>query len=432
VTQKDVEVAALTGVNPHPKQLLVFVLGLLGVVGVLIAAPFAWTMGSRAREEIEIQPGRYGRSRLLTAGWVLGIIGTCMLGLGIVAVIVALALGVGTTGSVHGIGALLPSWMLKPQDLPQKFIVMFLAILLFALVMGLVLAVVDKPHLPKWVPVAGYLGPSLLLITFGLLWPGLLTIKSSFFDRLGETFVGLANYQTIFTDSGFLVVLRNTVFWVALVPTVATALGLVYAVLVDRTRVEKLAKTLIFLPMAISMVGASIIWKFMYDMKPGKDQIGLLNQVVVWMGGQPQPWLLNPPTNSFMMIIVMIWIQAGFAMTVLSAAIKAIPDEIIEAAKVDGVTGVKLFWWVTVPSVRPAIIVVLTTIAMGTLKSFDIVYTMTGGNFDSSIVAQEFYTQSFNQGRPDIGAALAVLLFVMIVPIIIYNVRQMRISEGER
>ncbi len=323
-------------------------------------------------------------------------------------------------------------WLLKPESLPEKFGVMIMAILLFALVMGLILAIVDRPRLPRWVPVLGYLGPALALITFGLLWPGMLTIKNSFFDRLGENFVGLANYQTIFTDGGFLIVLRNTLLWVLLVPTVATALGLVYAVLVDRTRVEKFAKTLIFLPMAISMVGASIIWKFMYDMKPGKDQIGLLNQVVVWFGGQPQPWLLNPPLNTFMMIVVMIWIQAGFAMTVLSAAIKAIPDEIIEAAKVDGVTGTRLFFWVTVPSVRPALVVVLTTIALGTLKSFDIVYTMTGGNFNSSIVAQEFYTQSFNQGRPDIGAALAVLLFVMIIPIIVYNIRQMRISEGER
>ncbi len=323
-------------------------------------------------------------------------------------------------------------WFLKPETLPEKIGVMVLAILLFAAVMGLVLAVVDRPRLPRWVPAVGYLGPAVLLITFGLLWPGLNTIKNSFFDRLSQNFVGIANYQTIFTDMGFLIVLRNTLLWVLLVPTVATALGLVYAVLVDRTRVEKFAKTLIFLPMAISMVGASIIWKFMYDMKPGKTQIGLLNQIVVWLGGEPQPWLLNPPLNTFMMIVVMVWIQAGFAMTVLSAAIKAIPDEIIEAAKVDGVTGIKLFFYVTIPSVRPAIIVVLTTIAMGTLKSFDIVYTMTGGNFESSIVAQEFYVQSFVQGRPDIGAALAVLLFIMITPIIVYNVRQMRISEGER
>ena len=323
-------------------------------------------------------------------------------------------------------------WFLKPESLPEKFAVMILAILLFALVMGLVLAVVDRPKLPRWIPVVGYLGPAVALITFGLLWPGMLTIRNSFYDRAGQVFVGLGNYQIIFTDASFLTVLWNTLLWVALVPTVSTALGLVYAVLVDRTRVEKLAKTLIFLPMAISMVGASIIWKFMYDMKAGKEQIGLLNQILVWMGLPPQQWLLNSPLNTYMMIIVMIWIQAGFAMTVLSAAIKAIPDEIIEAAKVDGVTGPKLFYYVTIPSVRPAIIVVLTTIAMGTLKAFDIVYTMTGGNFATSVIANEFYFQTFRQQGENIGAALAVLLFVMITPIIVYNVRQMRISEGER
>ncbi len=325
------------------------------------------------------------------------------------------------------------SWFLKPETQPEKILVMLLAILLFALVMALVLLVVDRPRLPKWVPATGYLGPAVLLITFGLLWPGMLTIKASFFDRLNRDFVGLENYIYIFTDQGFLIVLGNTVLWVVLVPLVATALGLIYAVLVDRTRAEKLAKTLIFLPMAISMVGAGIIWKFMYEYKPkGVNQIGLLNQVVVWLGGEPQQWLLNPPLNTFMLIVVMIWIQAGFAMTVLSAAIKAIPDEIIEAAKVDGVTGTKLFFWVTIPSVRPAIIVVLTTIAMATLKAFDIVYTMTGGNFNTSVVANEFYFQSFVQGGPQIGAALATLLFIMITPIIVYNLRQMRISEGER
>ncbi|MGB4890355.1 MAG: sugar ABC transporter permease [Propionicimonas sp.] len=324
-------------------------------------------------------------------------------------------------------------WLMKPETVPEKIFVMFLAIALFALVMGIVLAVVDRPRLPKWVPVVGYLGPAVLLITFGLLWPGLLTIKQSFFDRQNIQFVGLENYVRIFTDTLFLTVLRNTFFWVLIVPLGATVLGLIYAVLVDRTPFEKLAKTLIFLPMAISMVGASIIWKFMYEYKPeGVNQIGLINQIVVMFGGEPQQFLLAPPQNTFMLIIVMIWIQAGFAMTVLSAAIKAIPDEIIEAAKVDGATGMRLFWWVTIPSVRPAIIVVLTTIAMGTLKAFDIVYTMTGGQFDTSVIANEFYTQSFTQDQPNIGAALAVLLFIIVTPIIVYNVRQMRISEGER
>lgn len=324
-------------------------------------------------------------------------------------------------------------WLMKPESVPEKILVMFFAIALFALVVGLVLAVVDRPKFPKWVPVTGYLGPALVLITFGLLWPGILTIRNSFMDANETAFIGLDNYVRIFTDAQFLTVLRNTLLWVALVPTVATAVGLVYAILVDRTRFEKVAKTLIFLPMAISMVGASIIWKFMYEYKPKEaDQMGLVNQVLVWLGLEPQQFLLVPVLNTLMLIVVMVWIQAGFAMTVLSAAIKAIPDEIIEAAKVDGVTGMRLFWWITVPSVRPAIVVVLTTIAMGTLKAFDVVYVMTGGQFDSSVIANEFYTQSFNRGQPNIGAALAVILFVFILPIIVYNVRQMRISEGER
>ncbi len=324
-------------------------------------------------------------------------------------------------------------WLLQPDGTAQKLVVMVVAIALFALVMALVLLVVDRPSLPRWVPVVGYLGPAILLIVGGLLYPGLLTMRQSFGDNQGEGFVGLANYGRIFTDGMFLVVLRNTLFWVLLVPTVSTALGLIYAVLVDRTRFEKLAKTLIFLPMAISMVGASIIWKFMYEYKPqGSDQTGLFNQFLVWMGLPPQQILLNAPWNTFFLIIVMIWIQAGFAMTVLSASIKAIPDEIVEASKVDGVTGMKLFWNITIPSVRPSMIVVITTIAMATLKAFDVVRTMTGGQFDTSVIANEFYSQSFTQNNTGVGAALAVILFILIMPIIVYNVRQMRISEGER
>lgn len=322
---------------------------------------------------------------------------------------------------------------LQPDGTVQKLIVMVIAILLFAAVMGIVLLVVDRPKLPRWIPAAGYLGPALLLIAGGLLIPGLMTIRASFGDNQGEGFVGLANFATIFTDPQFITVLFNTFLWVLLVPLIATALGLVYAVLVDRTRFEKLAKTLIFLPMAISMVGASIIWKFMYEYKPASQpQIGLINQLIVLFGGKPQQLLLNSPLNTLLLIVVMIWIQAGFAMTVLSAAIKAIPDEIVEAAKMDGVTGWNLFKNITIPSVRPSLIVVLTTIAMATLKAFDIVRTMTGGQFNTSVIANEFYSQSFTQNNAGVGAALAVVLFVLILPIIVYNVRSMRISEGER
>ncbi len=324
-------------------------------------------------------------------------------------------------------------WLMQPDTTIEKFLVMLFAIALFALVMAAVLVLVDRPSLPRWVAAGGYLGPALLLIVMGLLIPAFMTIRNSLYNNSLSGFVGLENYVTIFTQDLFLTVLRNTFLWVLLVPLLSTALGLVYAVLVDRTRFEKFAKTLIFLPMAISMVGASIIWKFVYEYKAkGVPQTGLLNQILVWMGLEPQQFLLNAPINTFYLIIVMVWIQTGFAMTVLSAAIKAIPDETIEAANVDGATGMRLFWQITVPSVRSAIIVVLTTIAMATLKAFDIVRTMTGGQFDTSIVANEFYTQTFGRQAQGIGAALAVLLFVLVMPLIVYNVRQMRISEGER
>ena len=324
-------------------------------------------------------------------------------------------------------------WLMQPDTTIEKFLVMLFAIALFALVMAAVLVLVDRPSLPRWVAAGGYLGPALLLIVMGLLIPAFMTIRNSLYNNSLSEFVGLENYVTIFTQDLCLTVLRNTFLWVLLVPLLSTALGLVYAVLVDRTRFEKFAKTLIFLPMAISMVGASIIWKFVYEYKAkGVPQTGLLNQILVWMGLEPQQFLLNAPINTFYLIIVMVWIQTGFAMTVLSAAIKAIPDETIEAANVDGATGMRLFWQITVPSVRSAIIVVLTTIAMATLKAFDIVRTMTGGQFDTSIVANEFYTQTFGRQAQGIGAALAVLLFVLVMPLIVYNVRQMRISEGER
>ena len=218
-------------------------------------------------------------------------------------------------------------------------------------------------------------------------------------------------------------------------PFVATLIGLVYAIIVDGARMEAAAKALIFLPMAISLVGASIIWKFIYAYRPDQGNIkqyGLLNQLVVWAGGSPQQWLLNAPWNTLFLIVILIWIQAGFAMTILSAAIKAIPEEIVEAARLDGVGALGMFRYVTLPTIRPATVIVLTTIAIGTLKVFDIVRTMTGGNFGTSVVADEFYSQTFRSDNQGLGAALAVLLFIMVIPIVAYNVRQLRASEEAR
>lgn len=326
--------------------------------------------------------------------------------------------------------------LINPDTPGGKILLMVLAIVLFVVVMGAILLAVDRPkRVPGWVIGLAFAGPAVLMIAGGLIYPAILTIIKSFQNRTSTEFVGMDNYITAFTESQFQIVLRNTVLWVILVPLVATIFGLVYAVLVDRTKFEKAAKGLVFLPMAISMVGASIIWKFVYEYKPVQgniQQTGLLNQFIVWLGGEPQHFLVNEPWNTFFLIVVMIWIQAGFAMTVLSASIKAIPDDIIEAAKLDGLKGWGMFRYIQVPSVRPSLVVVITTVMLATLKAFDIVRTMTGGQFNTSIVANEFYTQSFRQNDQGLGSALAVILFLVVIPVIIYNIRQMKKSEEVR
>jgi alpha-glucoside transport system permease protein len=278
-----------------------------------------------------------------------------------------------------------------------------------------------------------FTAPAVLLLLVGLLYPAGRTAVQSVLDARSAGFVGLDNYVRIFTQPDLVVVLRNTLLWVVITPLLATAIGLVYAVLVDRTRFEALAKALIFLPMAISFVGAGIIWKFVYEYRPNQQniqQVGLLNQLLVWLGFEPVNFILVTPWNNLLLIVVMVWIQAGFAMTVLSAAIKAIPSDIIEAARLDGVGGVRLFFHITLPSIRPAVVVVVTAISIAVLKVFDIVRTMTGGQFGTSVVANEFYLQSFRLSELGMGSALAMVLFVLVVPIVIYNVRQMRKADA--
>lgn len=324
------------------------------------------------------------------------------------------------------------------MSVSEKLLLMVVALLVFAAVIGVILTVVALLEKRGVRRVAWFfVGPTILLIIIGLLYPAGRTIWRSMYNAAGSSFIGIDNYTRIFTSSDMLLVLRNTGFWVIVTPFVATAVGLVYAILVDGAKGEALSKALIFLPMAISFVGAGIIWKFMYDYRyvdpslehqPG--QIGLINQIIIWLGGTPQNFMLNQPWNTFWLILVMIWIQAGFAMTILSAAIKSIPTEITEAARLDGVNSFELFRFVTVPSIRPTLVVVLTTIAIGCLKVFDIVLTMTGGQFGTSVIANEFYQQSFTRGDQGLGAALAVLLFVLVIPIVVYNVRQLRRAEA--
>ncbi|HZG89519.1 MAG TPA: sugar ABC transporter permease [Pseudonocardia sp.] len=313
----------------------------------------------------------------------------------------------------------------------DKLLQLVVAVAIFALVLAAVLFIADRARGRRselWQSMAFVL-PAVLLLLVGLIYPALRTAYQSFFDAGSNNFVGVENYVRIFTQPELLLVLRNTFLWVVLTPLVATAVGLVYAVLVDRSRVESFAKSLIFLPMAISFVGASIIWKFVYEYRPnqqGIQQIGLVNQFLVWIGLEPVNLLLIPFWNNVLLVIVMIWIQAGFAMTILSAAIKAIPDDITEAARLDGVGGLRMFFYITLPSIRPAVVVVLTTISIAVLKVFDIVRTMTGGQFGTSVVANEFYAQSFRLFNIGIGSSLAMILFVLVVPIVVYNIRQMR------
>ena len=315
----------------------------------------------------------------------------------------------------------------------EKFVQMFIAIFAFVAVMGLVLFFADRVRSRKGevLQTIAFVLPAALLISVGLLYPGIRTIFESFKNAAGTEYIGIDNYKEIFTNPDLLTVLRNTAIWVIITPIFATLIGLVYAVLIDKARIEALAKALIFLPMAISLVGASIIWKFVYDYKAtDEEQIGLANQILKWVGLDTYRFLLTEPWNTFFLIVIMIWVQAGFAMTILAASIKAIPDDIIEAARLDGVDGLKMFRYITVPSIRPSLIVVLTTISITTLKAFDIVRTATGGNFDTSVLAYEFYVQSFRSNNAGLGAALAVIIFVLVLPIVVYNVRQMRKLEG--
>ncbi|QWC84288.1 sugar ABC transporter permease [Nocardioidaceae bacterium] len=323
---------------------------------------------------------------------------------------------------------------------PEKFLQMGIAIALFIALMSAILLLSSrfKNRSGERLQAAAFLLPAVLLVAFGLLYPALKTIYQSLFDSFGTNFVGTENYQTIITNPDLLVVLRNTLFWVLLTPLLATFIGLIYAVLVDGSRFEKQAKALVFLPMAISLVGATIIWKFVYayrdndvTLADGSNpaQIGLLNAMLDGVGLPTFQFLTSPPWNTFFLIVILIWIQAGFAMVILSASIKAIPEDIIEAARLDGVSGVKMFRHITVPSIRPALIVVLTTISIATLKVFDIVQTV-GGQFDTSVLAYEFYRQFFVANNQGLATALATVIFVLVIPIIFYNVRQFRRLEA--
>ncbi|MET3903235.1 sugar ABC transporter permease [Paenarthrobacter sp. 4246] len=310
----------------------------------------------------------------------------------------------------------------------EKLLQVVIALAIFAAVIGLIMLLVDRApkSVKDKVTVAGFLAPAAILMVVGLVYPAIRTSMLAFTDAGGNA-NGFDNFVWMFTQPEALTTLRNTVVWTVLVPLLSTSFGLAYAVFIDKARGEKVLKSLVFMPMAISFVGAGIIWKLVYDYRgPNIEQTGVINFFRVALGMDPKQFLLDAPENTIFLIIVMVWIQTGFAMVILSAAIKGVPVELIEAARLDGANAWQQFRNVTVPGIRGALVVVLTTITIATLKVFDIVRTMTAGNYDTSVVANEMYTQAFRAGEPGRGAALALILFLMVLPIVVYNARVLR------
>lgn len=309
-----------------------------------------------------------------------------------------------------------------------KFLQVLIALAIFAAIIGLIMLLVDKaPKSAKdKVTVAGFLAPAAILLLVGLVYPAVKTSFLAFTDPSGNL-NGVDNFVWMFTQPEALITLRNTVIWTILVPLLSTVFGLAYAVFIDKARGERVLKALVFMPMAISFVGAGIIWKLVYDYRgPNIEQTGVLNALRVMFGMEPKQFLLDAPENTIFLIIVMVWIQTGFAMVILSAAIKGVPVELVEAARLDGANAWEQFRNVTIPGIRGSLVVVLTTITIATLKVFDIVRTMTAGNYETSVVANEMYTQAFRAGEPGRGAALALVLFLMVLPIVVYNARVLR------
>ena len=300
--------------------------------------------------------------------------------------------------------------------------------LLFVGVGGLVSLLQPKwrDRLLPWV----FAGPAIILLTVYLVYPAAATIVRSFLDdRAGAP--TLANYA-VMTQPDFLEVLRNNAIWLVVATGGSVLLGLIIAGLFDRVRREALAKTFIFLPLAISLIGASVIWLFVYAWQPqGQPQIGLLNAVVTGFGAAPIPWLTTSPVNIFAEIVIMVWLQTGFAMVVLSAAIKGVSVEVIEAARLDGASERQLFFGIIVPIIRGSIITVATTIAIAVLKIFDIVYVSTGGRFNDDVVAVRMFHEMFQFLSDGRAAALATILFIAVLPVMYVNLRNFRRQQVE-
>lgn len=273
-----------------------------------------------------------------------------------------------------------------------------------------------------------FLGPAILALALYLVYPVIDSIWLSFHGADGKVFVGLKNYIWFLGDGNIRSALLNNFLWLLVVPAASTFLGLISAALTDRIRWGNIAKSFIFMPMAISFVGATVIWKFVYDYRAANQgQIGILNALVTWLGGAPEAWITVPFWNSFFLMVILVWIQTGFAMVILSAALRGIPEETIEAAVLDGASGIQIFFKIMVPQIWGTIAVVWTTITITVLKVFDIVYAMTNGQWNTDVLANEMYTWMF-EGGGDFGrgATIALVIMILVIPIMVWNIRNAR------
>jgi alpha-glucoside transport system permease protein len=282
-----------------------------------------------------------------------------------------------------------------------------------------------------------YLLPAFFAIGLYLIYPTIQTFVDSFANRRSTEWVGFSNYTELLGNSAFQSTLFNTLLWILVVPAVTIILGLLIATLADRLRPngEKFTKTMIFLPLAIGGVSAGAIWRFVYATSPPtQNQIGLLNGVVTGFGGDPVNWLQLSTLrfNSFLLMVIMLWIQAGFAMVLLSAAIKAVPVETLEAARIDGAGEGAIFFRIVVPQIRTTLITVFLVVLINVLKTFDIVYVMTNGNFNTNVVAVDFFNQLFTNRNAGNAAAIVVMLLIVMIPLLVFQVRQFRAEEAAR
>ncbi|PYE29137.1 maltose ABC transporter membrane protein /trehalose ABC transporter membrane protein /sucrose ABC transporter membrane protein [Rhizobium sp. PP-WC-2G-219] len=270
-----------------------------------------------------------------------------------------------------------------------------------------------------------FLFPALFAMTIYLIYPVISSVWLSFHDKAGQNFVGGANYVWMINDGEFRQSIFNNFLWLLVVPALATFFGLIIAALTDRIWWGNIAKTLIFMPMAISFVGASVIWKFIYDYRAaGTEQIGLLNAIVTSLGFEPQAWVTIPLWNNFFLMAILVWIQTGFAMVILSAALRGIPEETVEAAVIDGANGFQIFFKIMIPQIWGTIAVVWTTITILVLKVFDIVLAMTNGQWQTQVLANLMFDWMFRGGGDfGRGAAIAVVIMLLVVPIMIWNIR---------